>query len=787
VAARLVFASALIALSATPARGQGEVPSVRCDELDLEADEMTCEAERCVLEGSVALGCADMKLWADRAEVRIDSAGRFAGALAQGDVLVVEGRNLITCQSLFLGPDKVQARIDAATVRVRGGKEISPEGVPQGRDTATFSGTLERRSERRLHVDDATFTLCDCEDGPPSWEVRASSIDATLEDRATIYWPVVWINPFGIGTLVPITPPIPALSLPLTRRAMGFLPPELAFYEGLSPTIDVPFFVPLGESYDLTVAPGLRSDWVDAHAFTPPSRWGALRLGGRARYAPVKGTSGALRVQWTRDRHHGAAKQVDESTAAALGLPDPPPYEQSSPDWDLTHRLALKLDHRSQLGSDALFTTDAEWFSDDVYLRDFEILPSERQVNYVPSRAQLASRAGWLYVSLSADYLQRIDVTSANYSNTSYAEASTPQRAPVVRAHVAPIELLPGLHLDGDASFARYGALASQVPPLMSIGGGAAGLSYLTRLGPLRAGARAGFDSLWIESSADGGFASTAALASADLDLPLTRRFDTLAHVVTPRLSYRGVPYRDGPRLDPTTTSSEQLDEALAPIDERLRRDRREHQAMLTLEQTLWDLDGGAVPRATLTLSQPYDLRRGESLASYGELRFDLPGATSAAIWASYDLPTEEMRELGVRGRATVGRLYLSATYARWSPNNSRFLRSIYELEAPRYRDAPAAGWVHFVRGYARVLVTKGFEVSYGASYDLELPEPIPGAVRDQGFTEHVAALSYRSPCDCWAVAASATSTPDPLTGEAFDDVRYKVTIDLGGYTLGAE
>ena len=167
---------------------------------------------------------------------------------------------------------------------------VDKNGVPTGRDSARFTGTVHRLSQDQLHIDDATFTLCDCGEDVPSWLITAESADAEMKERVTIHWPTFWANPFGLGFLVPLLPPIPFISLPLEGRAAGQLAPVIQFYQFPYPLVDLPVFVPLGRSFDLTIIPGLRTDWTDKHALTPPSRWGAPRLGGRLRYAPVEGT-----------------------------------------------------------------------------------------------------------------------------------------------------------------------------------------------------------------------------------------------------------------------------------------------------------------------------------------------------------------------------------------------------------------------------------------------------------------------------------------------------------------
>ncbi len=756
----------------------GLVSGTRCEQVALGAEELVCDDDKCLLTGKASLLCEELKVWADNVEIQLTPDRRFAGATAMGNVILVEKNRVISCERVWVGPDRIQARLDDAVVRVKKGTETLPNGMPIGRDQARFSGDVERLDAQHLHIEDVHFTLCDCGEDLPSWEVRAGEADADLKDRVTIWWPTFWIDPFGIGTQVPILPPIPFVSVPLKDRAAGQLPPVIRFYRFPYPLLDFPVFVPLGDSYDLTVIPGLRTDWTDAtgkgfqrfvNQLSPPSRWGAPRLGGRLRYAPVQGTTGTLNVSWTHDPKHGAARARElynaEAACRARGIPlsecdTPPPYslelyKQAVVEreialaecaaagiaeadcttalplpghprglWEIEDRLGVTLQHRSELGKSGLFTANGEWFSDDAYRDDFGLTVAERAAGeYVPSRTQLAFFGPSGVASVAADYLLVLG-NSNSLKNFGGLERWEPHRGPAMRLHLTPVPLGGPLHWDGDLSFVRYGPWASDVPLTLptapqrqTITGAATGISVMERLGPIEAQARLGFDGLWVEPELAEPFGSSMLLASGELSTRLWRHFGDLTHVVQPRVSYLAVPWRDGPVI--FTPDSPDLDEDratnVALVDERLRREATSHQVMLSLDQ---ELRSRSQQRRLLSLelSQPFDATNGEAFSSSGAVVLSTDYGSLRAN-ASYYLPDQELRELG--GGLSTGFRFggVSLGYTRIGPNAGRFNRTMYELEAPPERVIDNAGFVHY--GTADVvlrwppLVTLTYQTAY--------------------------------------------------------------------------
>ena len=231
------------AMGATPTGGSqvlSGLGSGPCTHLDLTADTMDCGRSSCVLHDNAVLRCESLRLWADEIEVEITPDGAFGGAVGRNNVLLVETNRIITCDTIMLAADRIQAKMSDAVVHVKTGVPVIPfSEIPTGRDQMTISGAqMQRLTKDQLHIDQGTFTMCDCDNDLPSWQLTSNAIDATLGERATIWWPIFWITPFGLPFQVPITPPLPPLSIPLKGRAAGFLAPQISIYAPPWPMVD---------------------------------------------------------------------------------------------------------------------------------------------------------------------------------------------------------------------------------------------------------------------------------------------------------------------------------------------------------------------------------------------------------------------------------------------------------------------------------------------------------------------------------------------------------------------
>lgn len=770
---------ALLALSATSraATPAAPLPESACSEVGLAADTMVCENERCVLDGAVRIECTGLTLFADRVTVTADERRAFRGALAEGNVLVLQGTTAMSCSRMTLGEDRVRGRIDDAVVRIKATPPLVPSDVRATRDRAVFRGDIERITESDYRVDDAEFTLCDCGDEPPSWRLVGRRLEATLGERATMVWPVMWIRPFGLFDM-PITPPLPPISVPFKRRAMGMLAPAIQLYRAPWPTVDVPVFVPLGRSWDLTLQPGLRMDWGE-HDWGDGSTYGAPRLGVRVRGAPAEGTVGTLTADWTHDPEHFAARWREIDAARAADLSDPEAFSRTTPDWKLAERVSLSWTQRAALARKVELALDAQWVSDDLVLQDSRLNPAEQAATYLVSRAGVTGRLPGAALQIGADYFQQIGANGPvlDYSNVRGAENATLHRMPVVSAVVLPLTVAPGAHLDASMTLARFGTLTDAVPHFANgapglthqlDAHGTVGVSLARSLGPVATQARATLDGVWARESTGRETASLATVLDAEATLRLARTFGAWTHRVTPRLALRSIPSVDATR----------------PSEPRwfVAWDRRElHQALIEVGQTLWRDGELDAPGLDLRLAQPVDLESHELLDTRIALAVGPLARSQLSAWLDL-VPGEEdaVRELGVRASSTLGILSLAATYARWTPSAERLTRSAFELSAPRVSSVSDAGWMHAASGSATLKPTHQIALTYAGDYLLPTPlEP----ERSEFFQQTVSA-AYSSSCgECWGLS-TALVLPTPPPG-APRQWRLTFNFTLGGFSVG--
>ena len=756
--------------------------------------------------GHVILECDDLRLTSRRLSILFTGDQDFGGARAEGEITLVDGNTVMFCDSMTLGQDRVQGKVTNALVRIKKDSvaKIGPDGIPVGPDEAVFHGDIERTGKDTLRIEDAEYTLCDCGEDPPSWVLRARRIDATLGKRAWIYGPVLAINPFGLA-LLPITPPLLPLSVPLTHRAAGFLPPRYTFLDPPWPMVDVPFFIPLGDSWDVTLTPGIRFDWGEHDP--NPKTWGVPRLGGRIRYAPFEGLDGVFETQWTYDRRKRAAEIFANGQYRAIAKANsletnivrelcegarPPAngveadivndhctaiIEERDRRADLVHRVTTHWWQRWHVNEELHWAIDFDWVSDDRILGDFGVGVRDRVRDYTPSRTQLAWRSPGLWASLSSDYYllfgNNREGAPPHDKNIGGFEAQTIQRSPALELNMLPVPIMGPFAIDAVGSFVRYGPwhVGSGTPQW--IAGGHVGLSAAQTLGPVHTRSRAQISALRVDEAEQTNVLSTLTV-DARAELPLARRFRRVVHHLVPALRYRGLPL-----LEATDANGGIRDGA---FDERLQV-RKFHQLMLQVDQSLVTFGKGD-PVVQLTLAQPWDLEKNEILPFRAALQLNTFIRLRALVDVNFLLKREPMQAVSADMGIPLGPIYLNVDYSRWAPTAERFRRTLYELSAPSTiagGEIAGSEWVHSI-GAGASLDTRVLDLSYGVTALLPLPED-PGVVESDRpyITEHIFRMNYRSPCNCWGLGA-VLSVP-AQNPEAF---RLSFTLDIGGVGVGA-
>src|SRR5215217_1111131 len=418
LAAALLVSSAQIPLATQVQLPSGETVELAADFLTYESDKQLLTAR-----GHCELRTGEMLLRSD--EVTYDETNQVA--TATGNVM-------------FVGPDGMVAVADDVRVDIRsfvatlkGGLFMQKKGVTQealltaktpqelramGETPIILSGSRIRRTgPNAFVVDDLAFTPCECGPSTPTWRMEASSANVILGERATLTWPVVYIQSVPIFAL-------PWVYLPLAERRTGFLIPSPQFSSLNGLGLAQPFFLTLGRSYDMTFTPGYfngggfqdtpydldgkAATTNDAGTFKQPQYNGVKgpRLLTEFRYVPSERTRGRATLGFLLD----SRPRNDPRTGAFFYYPNPP-GEVLVPRYVDTPRGLrgeASWQHFQDLGSGWYDRVDASFVSDGNYTRDLTADIIIQGLEYLRSTANVFRRQEDSYAGL--DVVLRQDI-----------------------------------------------------------------------------------------------------------------------------------------------------------------------------------------------------------------------------------------------------------------------------------------------------------------------------------------------------------------------------------------
>lgn len=747
------------------------------------------------------------------------------GYAVSGDVILVQGNYVATGSRATIkataGQNPTITKLEGARLRI---KKDDPalDYTAMGEDALSCG-----KNQYELGADELTlkdfgyeglglfFTMCDCGlDSAPSWWLKAKKARLVLKgdlgsnkmdndpwgikNRIHLYNLVPHIHPFDLFDL-PIFW-LPYISYPLQSRAFGLLSPRITSMFSSWPAFDLPLFIPLGRSYDVTVIPGYF-----------PTR--GPRAGLEFRYAPAQGTYGELFAQYTAHIHH------PETLFTGKDNPDPRRI-------DFIHRYEVTWHHKSDFAKQVNMRWDIDFTGDRLYLYDFS--PSRRSAPYLPSRLQLLwqSRAN-ISLQLSGDFYQDLHAHWPAFAETTIASCQNDwrpecspyfnwtkisqmvQRLPAVRLVLSPTSLghLP-LWVSGEFNNTTYAPWTNFSQELFGFINGRAEIGGTLQKWQFPLAFTASYNYTQTYSGHNGMAMLHFPRINIFSDTRLGRLFtyqnsnNRIIHRLNFRADYLLIPkvfQEDSPEVLWASTANNAL-AALAPslIDEHLQL-QPVHQFLLTAGTAIrippvnftWDLK----------ITQGFNLGAisGATAAGLGQLgirtSFILKNWFNAYLKLSLDWQKLSLSEIDTGGRFYFGSKlfkgsYISAGYYRLRGGSDQLLATIYELiPGGGFPAALSSGEDHYLNSTINFQI-KNWNIRYGIRYifALESLTAEENAARYRGdLDRHYFTIGYKSACDCWGVSLALVMPHQFFKGNTSSQFApsFNILLDLAGLALG--
>lgn len=298
-----------------------------------------------------------------RWEITADTVTR----LSDPDRVIAEGNAVlsrVTGAPLVISADWMSYDPQAGTAQAKGGVRISSSGESSSADAASFhlesgTGTLEKatihlrddgfylkgdRVEKTgpetYYLEDAWLSACRPDDAEcaPAWAFTGGRVRITVDGMAHIHHSTFRIKERPLLYA-------PYLLLPAkTKRQSGFLFPEVSFSQRDGFGLNLPYFINLSRSADITLYPRTLSKR-------------GLLAGAEFRYVIAPQSKGVVQVSFLDDR------QDDDAKEDFLG--DGLLRETRNRYW-----VRAKADHRFR--DDLVARLDLDFTSDQDFIREFD-------------------------------------------------------------------------------------------------------------------------------------------------------------------------------------------------------------------------------------------------------------------------------------------------------------------------------------------------------------------------------------------------------------------------------
>ena len=629
------------------------------------------------------------------------------------------------------------------------------------------AGTIERGRDG-FKARDLRLTSCACpSQDKPDWSLGASSAEIEPGEGALLWWPTFRIRD------VPVLG-FPLLYVPLSPRKTGFLFPNIKFSSSGGFGAEIPFFLTLGRSYDLTFTPGFLTKPILALSNQKTQResaWGP-RGAVEFRYAPHVSTRGKLKFSGILDRGFDTLDEGRERRG---------------------FRGELVFRHRTRFDSGLGFFADAAGISDARYLSDISDNLLAGATSYLSSSARAFWQRDDFELTLGTLWFQ--DLATAR-SGVFTSEASlfgqdspAPSQRPGFFLAQMPTRAIAGpLRLGGELSVSHLrpvamgGTLDQERLTASARMKTAADFFALTRIdlaprlhlpflrtGPIRGdlaiGARGDF-SAWtpVMSGHGESFTDVWGRAYADLGFSteLSRVFgqgnSALRHTISPsirlRASSREFGTRDG-ELD-GDEALDALDAMVVPLDELDTANRAASPRLLqgvAAVRTRLAKPNGDTPLA-LVLGQGVDFTSMQLGETFGELSTGFRWV-AASVGARFDPELKKFSLIQGKFRLSDPRGdFLSAAYDLLRGSGTSLMRQGLDDLLGAAADPEADSMFQQINLGVGVTIVPMVAVSYSIRID-------PGAAqREDRVLLHTAALRLKGKCNCWSLDLGADWAP---------------------------
>lgn len=746
---------ALLLLAQAPAPGSRAV-HLRADTAFVHPHAGLVEAE-----GHVRLQSGS--LWMRAEHLTYD---RTTGVVVASNATLVRGRTAAVADTVRVDLDTHRLTLTNGLLMKKKGasreallEATSPKAMEAlGVNTLVLRGKSVRQvGPDEYRVAHVSFTPCDCDALHPHWRIDAVSADVKAGDRVFLHWPVVYVQ--GVPVLAS-----PLLDLPLVPRKTGLLIPRPSFTSsGFG--LELPFFLTLGPSWDLTFTPGWFTGGEETYGTKGPRLTTALR------WAPTAGLNGFASLMLQDDL------RAERDVFSADALPGNPVRGL---------RGTLTAAQRQRLGhgwDDRVFLSLA---SDGFQLRDSDVDVIARANDYSRSVAVVDRRGEDAYLGAWALYRQDIrygfsigdvgQVATGGKASTEYGPHTLDELPSVLFA--IPEHPLIG-PLDGalDAEFTRtaplFGRFGDEGPDGIYGRGSFADPGQGDRHFEL--GERESRDRLDLHPSLSAGFSlgrfarvvptlalredlyygevtgSSAQrgylLADVRISSHLSKTFTGahLTHAIEPSIELRYAP----PVWGAAPSLYDDVDLAL-PSQGIL-------QAQVEVSQDLFSSVGSSRLLAGLDLGERFDLLAAKPAQEpFARLRLGWGPVRLAGV-AFYDWPHRRLSEVSASAGVSVTSIF--SVFARWddlATGGSASMRAGMDALLGPTLPVPLP---KAMKGRARQLsfggsvrLLGGLSASYAAIYRPEIKYP---------WAQQVFGISYAPACDCWRLGVSARFTPE--------------------------